>query len=314
MNNFSRFFCVITLGLTVSNKIYCEKYFFKKNDPETCQVNLPEPMAKGFRTKANELLKKNLFQEAIWYLNERKQWNNANHVKKFLRNLMEKENFANFMAPVGTLGGITNPVIYLLPCDVEVVFKEKKNHPSSNYQSEIASYLIDDYFGFNFVPMTVKRKIRGKVGSLQYFVQGTKSVDSIEDYKKSSKLHIFDYIIANKDRNSGNLLFLDGKEVAIDHGLALRESNPIGKNLVIYDRLKLAFNVNADPVRSQIAYPRSSPKLFKKEKKLLDKLMMVDFKSLKELLGKTLRKKNIKLLYSKIAKLIHFTRDTSHKS
>ena len=75
-----------------------------------------------------------------------------------------------------------------------------------------------------------------------------------------------------------------------------------------YDKLKLAFNITADPVRSQIAYPRSSPEIFKIEKKLLDKLMRVDFRSLKELLGKTLKKKNIKLIYSKIATLIYFTR------
>ena len=97
---------------------------------------------------------------------------------------MTEENFANFQAPIKQLGGATKPAVYILPCNVKVVYKRKIFHPSSNYKSEVGAYLIDEHFGFNMVPMTVFRKVRGNKGSLQYFVSDTQSVKEKKNYKK----------------------------------------------------------------------------------------------------------------------------------
>ena len=283
------------------------EYFFRKNDPKLCHLDLPKPMTSEKENLAKKLLDKKLYQEAIWFLQELKEQKNANYIKDFLYNLMTKEDFANYRRPLKELGGSTKPILYLMPCDVKVVFKEKSSHPSSNFRSEVASYLIDNFYHFNMVPMTVFKEVKGKKGSLQYFVDSTTSVLDITHYKKSTKLHIFDYILANKDRNSNNVLLLNGKEVAIDHGLSLRKHNPIGNNLAFYDKFQKAFHLKPDPVRSQITSPRKKPELFRGEEKILAKLRQTDYHTLENLLSKTLEQKSIKLLYYKISKLIRYT-------
>ena len=104
---------------------------------------------------------------------------------------------------------------------------------------------------------------------------------------------------------------LDGKEVAIDHGLALRKKNPIGNNLSFYDQFRKAFNINPDHVRSQKAYPRSKPEMFVGEPFLLARFRMTTYKKLEELLKDTLDKRNIKLVFSKITKLLKYTSQTN---
>lgn len=110
---------------------------------------------------------------------------------------------------------------------------------------EVAAYLVDEYLGFGIVPKTYYAQFthhvffsahedprsfskanRTKLGSFQEFVEGLTPLEqltqkemlsiSLEDFQL---LIVLDLILGNMDRNVGNILFCDGKIVAIDHGL-----------------------------------------------------------------------------------------------
>lgn len=115
------------------------------------------------------------------------------------------------------------------------------------YPQEEAAYRISSHFGFDIIPPTVVRQIRGEIGSLQQFVShdlysmvGTLIDDTDSEPKlidhalgiidKSSDCYdmaALDFILANPDRNIGNWMYrnkFDDNEtrlVAIDHGICL---------------------------------------------------------------------------------------------
>ena len=109
------------------------------------------------------------------------------------------------------------------------VFKPHTGHDQKAQREYIsrerAAYLISRFLGFDFVPPTVIKIVNGVEGSLQEFIEDAKTraeVDYFEiDPSEKVKLAIFDILIANNDRNSGNYLIKDGKIIAIDHGFSL---------------------------------------------------------------------------------------------
>ncbi len=119
--------------------------------------------------------------------------------------------------PIGA--GVTKSRFLEIVDDGKAVFK------TVDFPEERAAYLVDLFLGFGLVPTTVIRELRGEVGSVQEFISGTKSgfefskeVVAREYPDQLMKLWVFDLIIANKDRHSGNFLIKDGKMYAIDHG------------------------------------------------------------------------------------------------
>ncbi|HUD20750.1 MAG TPA: hypothetical protein VMQ44_01620 [Candidatus Saccharimonadales bacterium] len=122
----------------------------------------------------------------------------------------------------------------------------RENELNHDYPSEAAAYMVSEHFGFDLVPPTLVRPIEGQLGSLQLFmpqekyllesktVQDTseESLDRYEDSEDLKTLCVFDWIVANADRNTNNyLLKVDEnkqvehtetgtKIVAIDNGLA----------------------------------------------------------------------------------------------
>lgn len=93
--------------------------------------------------------------------------------------------------------------------------------PQGSYQNpkmEVAAYDIDQQLGLNQVPLTIERTIDGRVGTIQLYVGrtygGTRS--------KPSNFELFDSLMRNGDRNSGNYLLRDGRSIAIDHGMSQR--------------------------------------------------------------------------------------------
>jgi uncharacterized protein YuzE len=120
------------------------------------------------------------------------------------------------------------------------------------YNREIAAYLVDEALGFDMVPPTVFREIEiegtKRKGSLQLYIPEGKAIDlwlaagMIEKYGHFSeflaeekpdsfqsdvqKTVIFDYIIANPDRNGDNVLVEINEEgvpvgyYLIDNGLS----------------------------------------------------------------------------------------------
>lgn len=92
------------------------------------------------------------------------------------------------------------------------------------YKRERAAFLVSEMLGFDFVPPTVIREVDGKIGSAQQFIEETTplrfSDQSTISQEDLVKLWIFDLLIGNSDRHSGNALVKDGRVIPIDHGLS----------------------------------------------------------------------------------------------
>jgi hypothetical protein len=99
-----------------------------------------------------------------------------------------------------------------------------------SYRAEIAAYELDKLLGLQMVPPTVERKVKGETGSAQMWVDdvvllktkdGTSAPDLVAWNREVFRQRIFDNLIANIDRNQGNLL-LDPiwNLILIDHSRA----------------------------------------------------------------------------------------------
>jgi hypothetical protein len=97
-----------------------------------------------------------------------------------------------------------------------------------SYLSELAAYELSRLLGLNFVPPVVKRKVK-KMGSLQLWVEGaTTEADRLRgdieppDAERFNQqvevMRVFDNLIANTDRNPGNMIIdPDWRVWFIDH-------------------------------------------------------------------------------------------------
>jgi len=98
-----------------------------------------------------------------------------------------------------------------------------------SYRSEIAAYLLSRHLGLDLVPPVVEREIDGVKGAAVYWIDGVKPWDP-DDLPKNagakwsrqtSRMFMFDQLIANIDRNQGNLLYdAAGHLYLIDHSRA----------------------------------------------------------------------------------------------
>ena len=86
---------------------------------------------------------------------------------------------------------------------------------------DIAAYRFDRLIGFNRMPPVVRRRIKGREGSIQIWLEGTITENSRLEQaikppeiarfnQQRSTLTIFDNLVANRDSNLGNTL-IDGK-------------------------------------------------------------------------------------------------------
>ncbi len=115
------------------------------------------------------------------------------------------------------------------------------------YKSEIAAYKLDRVLGLDMVPPTVERRVGADRASLQLWVDGCKHLQETDQSKVSSeprwvkqvlRQRTFDNLIANIDRNAGNLL-VDGvwNLVLIDHSRAFANNTmPFMKQMTRIDR------------------------------------------------------------------------------
>ena len=96
-----------------------------------------------------------------------------------------------------------------------------------------AVYLIDKEMGINRVPLTVKRKVNGKIGSAQQWVDAEEVLNSfygekipVWKKKETAKMQLFDLLTQNTDRHRLNYLInkKEKKYVYIDNGLSLFDS------------------------------------------------------------------------------------------
>jgi hypothetical protein len=98
-----------------------------------------------------------------------------------------------------------------------------------SYKSEIAAYELDKLLDMNMVPPAVERTIDGETGAAVMWLESIKSVKQLGGVvpsgavwgKSLRKMMMFDNLIANTDRNAGNILVgPPGELILIDHSRA----------------------------------------------------------------------------------------------
>jgi hypothetical protein len=129
---------------------------------------------------------------------------------------------------------IALPIFDVGPKYSEVDFKD-------TYRYNIAGYRLSRLLGLDNVPMSVERKVNGKPAAMTWWIdnvildEGARQKEHTvgpNPSRTASQIHVlrvFDELIQNRDRNSGNLLWTaDWKMWMIDHTRAFRT----GKDLL----------------------------------------------------------------------------------
>ena len=98
-----------------------------------------------------------------------------------------------------------------------------------SYKAEIAAYKLDRMLDLNMVPPIVERNMNGKNGAAVYWVENVRGW-SVEKPPQGpepqwslqlTRMKMFDLLIANIDRNQGNLIYdSDWHLILIDHSRA----------------------------------------------------------------------------------------------
>jgi hypothetical protein len=115
------------------------------------------------------------------------------------------------------------------------------------YKSEIAAYKMDRILGLDMVPPTIERRVGSDLASLQLWVEGCTHLEKRDQSscprpivwaKQVCRQRTFDNLIANVDRNAGNLLVDDDWNlVLIDHSRAFASNTmPFMKQMTRIDR------------------------------------------------------------------------------
>jgi hypothetical protein len=185
-------------------------------------------------------------------------WHGSNGESLPFRNNEEIEEFlrtAKIVSQKRVGEGINNPLKVLLEKDgiqMYAVFRDvrvesnqrKMNDGTTKYffrddaRFECAAYELSKLLGLKTVPPAVERRIRGKKGTLQAWVENVttekalrKETDvppsgGVERWRwimQRQNIYIFDNLIYNEDRNLGNILIEpDWKLWMIDHTRAFR--------------------------------------------------------------------------------------------
>ena len=142
-----------------------------------------------------------------------------------------------YFAPGGLVGSV---LVKHLPMGQRQGFWEA-------YKSEIAAYELDRLLGLDMVPVTLERRVEGDLASIQLWVEGCRLLKDVDQSacprpiawaKQVCRQRVFDNLIANIDRNAGNLL-VDGEWnlILIDHSRAFASDRmPFVKEMTRVDR------------------------------------------------------------------------------
>ncbi len=119
-----------------------------------------------------------------------------------------------------------------LPTGTEMGFRD-------TYLFNIAAYKLGVMLGLDNIPPCIRRKVKGRWGSVMIWVEKTMT-DKQRQAKKivppellrwnrqTYRMWLFDELIANIDRNQGNILIDEGWNVwMIDHTRAFRRGNKL---------------------------------------------------------------------------------------
>jgi hypothetical protein len=101
-----------------------------------------------------------------------------------------------------------------------------------SYKAELAAYALDQLLEMHMVPPVIERKIDGATGALVYWIENIKGWDAKKPptgpepkwSHQTMRMRLFDQLIANIDRNAGNLLYDDDWHLfLIDHSRAFTD-------------------------------------------------------------------------------------------
>ncbi len=115
-----------------------------------------------------------------------------------------------------------------------------------SWKWEVAAYRLDKYLELNMVPPTVEREFQGERGCCQLWVTAEMDLrkkarekietpsDKVYSWNNSIYLHrAFDNLIANVDRNQGNILVTkDWRMILIDHSRSFGISEEFTTKLI----------------------------------------------------------------------------------
>jgi hypothetical protein len=105
-----------------------------------------------------------------------------------------------------------------------------------SYKAEIAAYKLDQLLGLGMVPPVVEREIDGKTGAAVYWIENMKPWETLngpagpqpEWSHQLSRMRLFDLLVANTDRNKGNLGYdADWHLFLIDHSRAFTDKKDL---------------------------------------------------------------------------------------
>ena len=126
---------------------------------KSIEFGLSDKLSVEDKHTAKILIKKKRYQEAIWFFSKKGEKEEARLLKHYVKQLLKVSPIKEEVESI-SLSGATKPKVLSLSSGIQGVFKKKGRHPSSNYKSEVAAYIIDELYGFNLVPITVIRKIQ----------------------------------------------------------------------------------------------------------------------------------------------------------
>lgn len=163
-----------------------------------------------------------------------------------------------------------------------------------SWRFNVAAYRIDRLLGLGMIPTTVERRYEGRIGSFTWWVddvlmdeqqryRGKHRAPNTEDWNQQMwTTRLFDQLIANADRNLGNLLIDRGWNIwMIDHSRAFRMNTT----------------------------PRSPDNLSKVERTLLDRLRRLNREALRKAAGAHLTGGEIDALLARRDAIVsHFTK------
>lgn len=145
--------------------------------------------------------------------------------------------------------GITKPQRATLESGVRFAFKpirpSRQTGYWESYKSEIAAYKLDRLLEMHMVPPIMERKIDGLTGAAVLWVENVRgwSVASPPRgpepmwSRQLTRMKMFDQLIANLDRNEGNLIYdADWHLILIDHSRAFIDQKDL-KNMIPLGRV-----------------------------------------------------------------------------
>ncbi|GIL16394.1 MAG: hypothetical protein BroJett040_01450 [Oligoflexia bacterium] len=167
-------------------------------------------------TAEQEAIKANP-QIALWDLKERGSYRQATQLEHEIKDTLENGRIVS-ANPVGE--GVMKAQIVTFENGMKGIWKKDSLQSKKDLDSrEIAAYKVDEKLGSNLVPYTTSRVINGQNGSIQLMIQ---NADDAVFGKNPKFFSYFDYLLANRDRHGRNILTVQGRPIAIDHGFTFK--------------------------------------------------------------------------------------------